>query len=134
MPEENRQAVPEPDEFDRQLRDLTSGDVRPARFTELSAAERASRSANRPMPEPTRKKRTGWRNARKARRLRKPVTGSNVSALKRGSGRAGAARRQRPTRSIRQRRIRSIAKTVGILLAFCALLYALHLLGLGPQG
>jgi hypothetical protein len=37
--------VPEPDEFDRLLRDLASGKAGPPRFTEPSAAERASQAA-----------------------------------------------------------------------------------------
>jgi hypothetical protein len=35
--------------------------------------------------------------------------------------------------SQRRRRFVSVARLVGIVLAFAALLYGLHLLGLGPQ-
>jgi crotonobetainyl-CoA:carnitine CoA-transferase CaiB-like acyl-CoA transferase len=135
MSEEYRQDSPEPDEFDRQLRDLTAGRVEPAKFTELSAAERAKRAAARATPA-TKPKRLSWRNSWRARKLRRPVDGPQ-SGQRNSVG--PAARRPGPTRrrpplSARQRRIRSIAKAVGILIAFCALLVVLHLLGLGPQG
>lgn len=129
---------PDPDDFDRQLRDLTSGVAEAPRFTELSAAERARRAAERGraapagQPGPMR-----WRNARKARKLRRPVSGEGTperSGRLRGPAgrRAGSSRPQQP-RTRRQQRLRSAAKTIGILVAFAALLFVLHLLGFGPQ-
>jgi hypothetical protein len=136
MSEEFRQVSPGPDEFDRQLRDLTAGRVEPAKFTELSAAERAKRAAARATPT-AKPKRLSWRNSSRARKLRRPVdgpqSGQGAGGAGRGAKRPGPARR-RPPLSARQRRVRSIVKAVGILLAFCALLVVLHLLGLGPQG
>src|SRR3984957_10347922 len=91
MPVEYSSAMPDPDEFDRQLRDLTSGQAKPARFTELSAAERAKRA---PAPPPPTKK--GWRAAQKAKKLRRPVGdpgpkggGSKRSGPKRSGSKAG---------------------------------------------
>jgi hypothetical protein len=134
MPEEYRQVAPEPDEFDRQLRNLTTGKAEPARFTELSAAERAKRAAARSKPA-AKPKRMSWRNTWRARKRRRPADGPQSGGPNRSAGRPpGGARRPRPARSTRQQRLRSIAKTVGVLLAFCALLFVLHLLGLGPQG
>jgi hypothetical protein len=52
-----------PDEIERALHDLEAELARPARFIEPSAEERA-RMGGRKM---------GWRNARKAKKLRKPV-------------------------------------------------------------
>jgi hypothetical protein len=78
-----------------------------------------------------------WRNARKARKLRKPIgpstplrariTGGHLRVV----GGTAAPRRTAPT--ARRRRIRSAAKTAGILVAFAALIVVLHALGLGPQ-
>lgn len=142
MSEEYRQVAPEPDEFERQLRELTAGRAEPARFTELSAAERAKRASARSAPA-AKRKRMSWFSRWRAGKLRRPVDGSqsgrfNSGAAQRpgmGAGAGGsAARRRRPARSARQQRLRSIATTIGVLLAFCALLYVLHLLGLGPQG
>jgi hypothetical protein len=115
--------MPDPDEFDQQLRDLTSGQAEPAKFTELSAAERLRRVPTPPPPP----KRLNWRGARKARQLRKPVP---------EPGRAyRTKKRSRPSvpASRRERRQVAIAKVVGIVVAFAALLYGLHLLGFGPQ-
>lgn len=119
-------AMPDPDEFDQQLRDLTSGQAEPAKFTELSAAERLRRVPSPPPPP----KRLNWRNARRARQLRKPV--SEPGRRQPGQPRT----RRRPKRnaaSTRKRRLLATAKFVGILVAFVALLYGLHLLGFGPQ-
>jgi hypothetical protein len=115
--------MPDPDEFDQQLRDLTSGQAEPAKFTELSAAERLRRVPT-PPPPPKRLKRRG---VRKARQLRKPVPepGRAYRTKKRGRPSVPASRRKR--------RPVEIAKVVGILVAFAALLYGLHLLGFGPQ-
>ncbi len=130
MPVEYSSAMPDPDEFDRQLRDLTSGQAEPAKFTELSAAERARRSA--PPPPPAK---PNWRATRKAKQLRRPVGDPRG---KRG-GQAAAKRRSSAARFPRQRaaggrrRLLSILRTVGILVAFAALLYGLHLLGFGPN-
>jgi len=131
MPEQPNPADPEPDDFDRQLRELTSGTAGAARFTELSAAERASQAAR---PAPARKP-ANWRDARKARNLRRPVSGSSRGQARPGGrGPAGSAGMRRP--EARQRggkRSRSAAKITGVLVAFLALLYVLHLLGFGPQ-
>jgi hypothetical protein len=118
--------MPDPDEFDQQLRDLTSGQAEPAKFTELSAAERLRRVPSPPPPP----QRMNWRKARKARQLRRPVP---------EPGRRPAdqtKRRSRPrqnTASRRRRRLISVAKVAGVVVAFAALLYGLHLLGFGPQ-
>jgi hypothetical protein len=119
-------AMPDPDEFDQHLRDLTSGRAEPAKFTEPSAAERLRRVPSPPPPPP---RRTNWRNARKARQLRKPIPepGRKLpDQIKRRS-------RPRRTASGPRRRFIAIAKVVGIVIAFAALLYGLHLLGFGPQ-
>ena len=137
MPVEPSSAMPDPDDFDQQLRDLTSGQAEPAKFTELSAAERLRRVPS-PPPSPSRKKssRANWRNARKARDLRRPV---GEPSPKRGSGPGWAKRRRgmqaRPPMNAASRRKRFLtaARTVGIIVAFAALLYGLHLLGFGPQ-
>jgi hypothetical protein len=129
--------MPDPDDFDKQLRDLTSGKTEPPKYTELSAAERARRQGGPPPPTA----RQNRRNARKAKQLRKPLgeTGSKSpkpagkkrrlsavgsSAQKKGKAGSGNRRRQR---------LLSAARVVGVLIAFAALLYGLHLLGLGPQ-
>ncbi len=52
-----------PDDIERRLREIEA-EFGPARVKEPSAAERAGQLARK----------TGWRNARKARKLRKPVT------------------------------------------------------------
>ena len=119
--------MPDPDDFDQQLRDLTSGQAEPAKFTELSAAERLRRVPT-PPPPPQRKKR---RNTRKAKQLRRPVP---EPGRKPAGG--GTTRRSQPRQnaaSSRRRRLIAIAKFVGIVVAFAALLYGLHLLGFGPQ-
>jgi hypothetical protein len=133
MPVEYSSAMPDPDEFDQQLRDLTSGQAKPAKFTELSAAERARRSASQPPPPPGK---IHWRKARKARQLRRPIgeqqpkRGGPTGAKRR---RPAAPQRKPPSGSQRRRRLISFARTVGVLVAFAALLYGLHLLGFGPQ-
>ncbi len=127
-------AVPEPDDFDQQLRDLTSGQAEPAKFTELSAAERLRAVPNPPQPAKIRR-----RDAKKARELRKPVDGPGRKPPPdpRGSGKPRARKgtpsgSARPAAAPRQRFIQ-IARTVGVLIAFVALLYGLHLLGFGPR-
>ena len=115
--------MPDPDEFDQQLRDLTSGQAEPAKFTELSAAERLRRVPT-PPPAPKRRNRS---NTRKARQLRKPVPEpSRVHRIK---------KRRRPSvpGSPRKRRLVAMVKVVGIVIAFAALLYGMHRLGFGPQ-
>ena len=128
MPVESSSAMPDPDEFDQQLRDLTSGQAEPAKFTELSAAERLRRVPS-PPPPPQRRRRFGWRNARKARQLRKPIPEP-------GRRQPGQPKRKpRPVQnaaSRRKQRWLSTAKVVGVIVAFAALLYGLHLLGFGP--
>jgi hypothetical protein len=124
-------AVPEPDDFDQQLRDLTSGQAEPARFTELSAAERARRAASTPQAPPRKMK---WRSARKAKQLRKPLGPQGRKPPGRGQG--GPKRRgpqkPRPAGSKRQRLIRA-ARTTAILIGFVVLLLVLHVLGFGPH-
>jgi hypothetical protein len=120
--------MPDPDDLDQQLRDLTSGQAEPAKFTELSAAERLRRV---PTPPPTpQRRRSSWRSARKARQLRKPV--SEPGRQHAGQNKA-RSRPRRNAASARRRRFIATAKVVGIVVAFAALLYGLHLLGFGPQ-
>ena len=125
MPVEFSSAMPDPDEFDQQLRDLTSGQAEPAKFTELSAAERLRRAPGPPPPPPRR----NWRSSRKARQLRKPVPEPSRKRADRTS------KRSRPSAPAggRKRRLIATAKVVGVLVAFAALLYGLHLLGYGPR-
>jgi hypothetical protein len=125
-------AVPEPDDFDQQLRDLTSGQAEPAKFTELSAAERARRASSPPPPQPGKLR---WRSARKAKQLRKPLTPPGSKPPPRSAGgprRMSSPGARRPASSKRQRLIKA-SKTVAILVAFAALLFVLHLAGFGPQ-
>lgn len=135
MPVEHTPAAPGPDEFDRQLRDLTSGASGAPKFREPSAQERATHLA-RPAGPPAK---MSWRNARKARKLRAPVSSASPrrSRLSGRRGRlhlvGGTADRRRSLSSSRRRRLRSAAKTAGILIAFAALLVLLHALGLGPH-
>lgn len=120
---------PDPDEFEQQLRDLTSGQAEPAKFTELSAAERLRRVPSPPPPQPP--KRINWRDARKARQLRKPVA---EPGRKQPGNASRRTQRPRPSSaSGRKRRLVSTAKVVGIVVAFAALLYVLHHLGFGPH-
>lgn len=126
-------AVPEPDDFDQQLRDLTSGQAEPARFTELSAAERARRAATPPPAQPGKRQ---WRKARKARQLRKPL--GPQGRKQPGRGQAAPKRRGRPAYSARPKgtkrdRMIATARTTAVLIAFVVLLLVLHLLGFGPQ-
>ncbi len=120
--------MPDPDEFDQQLRDLTSGEAEPAKFTELSAAERLRRVPS--PPPPPQRRRLNWRKARKARQLRKPIP-------ELGRRQPGQPKRKpqprRNAANTRKQRFLSIAKVVGVIVAFAALLYGLHLLGFGPQ-
>jgi len=135
MSMEKPEAVPGPDDFDRQLRDVTSGAVGAARYREPSAIERARRAA-----QPGGPLRISWRNARRARMLRKPVTAGSGSRPSSGRfwlrarlhrGRLSAIRR--PTPGSRRRRLVSLAKGAGILAGFVALLFLMHMLGLGPH-
>jgi hypothetical protein len=118
---------PDPDEFEQQLRDLTSGQAEPAKFTEPSATERLRRIPSPPPPP----KRMNWRDARKARRLRRPV--AEAGRKQPGNARRRTSKRRPVSASERKRRFVSTAKVVGIVVAFAALLYGLHLLGFGPQ-
>ena len=134
MPVEQSPAVPSPDEFDRQLRDLTSGASGAATFREPSAQERAAHPAAR-LGKPGK---TSWRNARKARKLRRPVVAPERPGAKRtGRGHlrvvGGTARRSGAAAGSARQRLRSAAKTAGVLVGFAALIVVLHLLGLGPQ-
>ena len=136
MPMEHSPATPSPDDFDRQLRDLASGAAGAARFRELSAAERARQAARR---HPLQRMR--WRSL-KAGKLRRAASsperkpGGSPRPGKPGQRRFGAASGRRfgqPAASSRQQRLRSIAKTTGVLVGFVALLIVLHILGFGPQ-
>lgn len=136
MPVEHSSAMPDPDEFDQHLRDLTSGRAEPAKFTELSAAERARRREASPPPPA----KLNWLKARKARQLRRPVDGppggkrTAPGGSKRRQRPAGSSQQRKPSaRGKRSRRLLAVVRTVGILVAFAALLYGLHLLGFGPQ-
>jgi hypothetical protein len=138
-PVEYSSAMPDPDDFDEQLRNLTSGQAEPAKFTELSAAERARRNSATPPPPA----KLSWRKARKAKQLRKPFDepgpkspGSKnskrrLSAV--GSPQRGSPQRKAKPAGGRRRPLLAIARVVGVLVAFAALLYGLHLLGFGPQ-
>src|SRR5580658_1508686 len=88
MPVEHSSAMPDPDEFDQQLRNLTSGQAEPARFTELSAEERARRNSSPPPPA-----KLSWRAARKAKQLRRPV-GDPGGVAPDGGSPGGQARRR----------------------------------------
>jgi hypothetical protein len=133
MSTEHGPANPGSDDFDRQLRDLTSGSAGAARFREPSAEERAKQAANRG----PRHQRTGWRKAAKARKLRRPVgspnRGSQAPRRKRRLKVVGGSNSGRLAPGARAARLRSFAKTAGILVGFVALLIVLHLLGLGPR-
>lgn len=118
----------EPVDFDRHLRELTDGTAGSASFTELSAAERAKAARMSAQPRPGRS-RPGLRESRRARQLRKPVTGPGHRP-----GRRARLRLVRPGETSRRRgRAAKAAKRIGIVVGFCALLYVLHLLGFGPQ-
>jgi hypothetical protein len=132
MPDEPAQPGPAPDEFDRALRDLTSGRAEPAKFKEPPAAERAKL---RSVPTgPSRPGRMSMRNKWKARQLRKPVGDPGQrNGPGPGRGRTSGPPRRATGRNARQQRMRSIARTVAVLVAFAALVYLLHVLGFGPQ-
>ncbi len=132
MPIEPSPAAPGPDDFDRQLREITSGTAGAARFRELSAAERAKLSGRRSrMPKALRKRLT-------ARKLRKP---SSAPPSKRpASARAGRRRLRvvggrgyNAAQRTQRQRLLAVAKSAGILVGFVLLLVVLHLLGFGPQ-
>jgi hypothetical protein len=126
--------MPDPDDFDQQLRDLTSGQAEPAKFTELSAAERARRQQSPPPPAG----RLSRRNARKARQLRKPIGDSGRKRGGQGGGKrklsaVGSTGRKQSSPSRRRQKLLATLRIIGIVIAFAALLYGLHLLHLGPQ-
>jgi hypothetical protein len=120
--------MPDQDDFDRQLRDLTSGQAEPAKFQELSAAERARRA---PTPPPA--SRSKWRNTRKAKKLRRPVSEPGKRPGTPQPKRKTPSMASRTPAARRKARFLHVLRTVGILIAFAALLYGLHLLGFGPQ-
>ena len=125
--------MPDPDDFDRQLRDLTSGQAEPAKFQELSAAERARRAPT-PPPAPSKmKSKMNWRNNRKAKKLRRPVDDPGKRPGTPQPKRKAPSMASRTPAARRKARSLQILRTVGILIAFVALLYGLHLLGFGPQ-
>jgi hypothetical protein len=129
MSSERDPSIPGPDDFDRQLRDLTSGSAGAARYREPSAEERAKQAAQR-------RPRQRWRASAKARQLRSPVNpprqGSRGPRRRRLRLVGGNNTMRRPP-SPRRARLLSLAKMLGILVGFVALLIVLHLLGLGPQ-
>jgi hypothetical protein len=132
MPIEPSPAAPGPDDFDRQLREITSGTAGAARFRELSAAERAKLSGGRSrMPKALRKRLI-------ARKLRKPASGppskrpATARARQRRLRVVGGRGHNAAQRTQRQRLV-SVAKGAGILVGFVVLLVVLHLLGFGPQ-
>ena len=132
MSTERGPSVPGPDDFDRQLRDLTSGSAGAARYREPSAEERAKQAAQR---RP--RQRAGWRASAKARDLRRPVNsprqGSRGPLRRRKLRLVGGKNARRQAPGARRARLLSLAKMAGILVGFVALLILLHLLGLGPQ-
>ncbi|HXP19490.1 MAG TPA: hypothetical protein VN840_07575 [Streptosporangiaceae bacterium] len=123
--------APGPDEIDRGLREIIAGVGGDAAVREPSAAERSRRPA-----QPVQAKRLGWRNARKARRLRRPVPEPGHRPRRGGTGRSPAAGRWQPApqrRSRRSQRAWTITKRLTALVLFLGLLYGLHLLGFGPH-
>jgi hypothetical protein len=135
MSMENRAEVPDPDDFERQLREVTSGAAGSARYREPSAVERAKLTT-----QPGHRPRVSRRNARRGRMLRKPVTAGD--ARRTGSrrvwqparlrrGRVSAIRRS--AAGSRRKQLRSLAKGAGILAGFVALLFLMHMLGFGPH-
>jgi hypothetical protein len=131
MPIEPGPAAPSPDDFDRQLREITSGTAGAARFRELSAAERARLAGGRPrLPKALRKRLTARKVRKPAAPPRKRTPSSRASRRRlRLVGGSGYNAAQRP----RRERLLSVAKAAGILVGFVALLVVLHLLGFGPQ-
>ena len=121
--------MPDQDDFDRQLRDLTSGQAEPAKFQELSAAERARRA---PTPPPSTSKKN-WRNNRKAKKLRRPVSEPGKRPGTPQPKRKTPSMASRTPAARRKQRFLKVLRTVGVLIAFAALLYGMHLLGFGPQ-
>src|SRR5262249_9060064 len=124
MSTEHGPSIPGPDDFDRQLRDLTSGSAGAARYREPSAEERAKQAAQRRPGQ-----RSGWRATAKARQLRRPVKSPRQGArgpLRRRRLRlVGGNGARRPAPGARRARLLSVAKMVGILLGFVALLIVL---------
>ncbi len=132
MPIEPTPAASSSDDFDRQLRDITSGAAGAARFRELSAEERArlAGSGGPKLPRTLRKRLA-------ARKARKPASGpprKRTTAARKGRRlRVVGGRSYRPADGSRHQRLIAVARAVGILVAFVALLLILHLLGFGPQ-
>jgi len=143
MSTEHGEGTHTPDDFDRQLRDLYSGSAGAARFREPSAAERAKRAARRRRQESGQSSRQpmNWRKSRRARKLIKPVTSADEQPSAQGRprrrptpvGRGRPAPRRPLSPDARRRRLRSFAKGTGILIGFVALLFLMHMLGLGPH-
>jgi hypothetical protein len=143
MSSEHGEDTHTPDDFDRQLRDLYSGSAGAARFREPSAAERAKRAARRRRQQNGKSGRQpmSFGKSRRARKLLKPVTRANTQPATQGRswrklvpfgrGRPGPRRPLSPNE--RRRRLRSLAKGTGILIGFVALLFLMHMLGLGPH-
>jgi hypothetical protein len=135
MPAEHGASAPDSDDFDRRLRELASGGGGEAKFTEPSAAERAKQAARRSQARPGSPPRTRtWGGARRARRLRKPVSYPGQAAGKGPRRRiVRAGRRPAGNRTPRAQRLRSAAKIAAIAAAFVLLVLLLHALGFGPQ-
>jgi hypothetical protein len=132
MPIEPSPAAPGPEEFDRQLREITSGTAGAARFRELSAAERAKLSGGRPRLPKALRKRLLARKLRKPAPARPPKRPSSARARRRPL-RVVGGRGHNAAQRTRRQRLLSVAKAAGIVAGFVALLVVLHLLGLGPQ-
>jgi hypothetical protein len=143
MSSEQGEGTQSPDDFDRQLRDLYSGSTGAAKFREPSAEERARRAARRRRQSSGRSRRqpVSWRKSRRARNLLKPVTSDDAAPTSRNSswrrlvpfGRSRPSPRRPSSPDERRRRLRSFAKGTAILIGFVALLFLMHILGLGPQ-
>lgn len=83
----------------------------------------------------------GWGKSRRARKLLKPATSADAQPTARGRswrrllpfGRSRLGPRRPLSPGDRRRRLRSFAKGTGILVGFVALLFLMHMLGLGPH-
>jgi hypothetical protein len=74
-----------------------------------------------------------WRNNRKARKLRRPLGEPGKKPSTPQAKRKAPSMASRTPAARRKARFLQIVRTVGVLIAFAALLYGLHLLGFGPQ-
>lgn len=74
-----------------------------------------------------------WRNQRKAKKLRRPVSDTGKRPGQPQAKRKKPSMASRSPAARRRARLLQILRTVGVLIAFAALLYGMHLLGFGPQ-